>query len=99
MSFRNKGYWRPRITAAITQQTHNVGVREEESAVSNMTGPHAQLLGLVWKRGKIQPWEQRVKSSLSQNPVSYVQYKLQSSREKGVGYIVQAVVTLLGFGK
>lgn len=45
--------------------------------------------------------EQRVKSSLSlsQKPVSYVQYKLQSSREKGVGYIVQAVVRLLGFGK
>ena len=42
---------------------------------------------------------QRVKSSLSQKPVSYVQYKLQSSREKGVGYIVQAAVRLLGFGK
>lgn len=40
-----------------------------------------------------------MKSSLSQKPVSYVQYKLQSFREKGVGYIVQAVVRLLGFGK
>lgn len=80
MSFRNKGCWRLRITVAITQRTHYLGVREEKSALSNVTG----LLGLVWKSGKIQPWESRrwrVLSLKNLLPMYSINFKVVGRRE------------------
>lgn len=59
----------------------------------------AQQLGWCGKKGRHSPERAEGEEFLSQPPVSYVQQKLQSSREKRVGNIVQAVVRLLGFGK
>ena len=98
MSFRNKGYRRLRILVAITQHTTDQQLRDAKPALSNVTGPHAQLFGFVQKRGKTQPGGTEGEEFF-QKLLSYVQCKHQSSREKGAGYIAQAVVTLLGFGK
>lgn len=85
--------------ATITQQTHKLGRKSLFSPV--WQGPTHDSTA-TWACGEkvkdTAPREQRVNNSLSQT-VFYVQLKLQSSREQGAGYIVQAVVGLLGFGK
>lgn len=99
MSLRNQGYWRLRIMATITQQPHKWGRKSLFSPA--WQGPTRDSTATwAWgKKGKDSaPREQRWRI-VSQTPVFYVQQKLQSSREQGAGYIVQAVVGLLGFGK
>lgn len=67
-----------------------------------MAGPHTaqhSYLGLGGKGERCSPRRAEGEEFSLQNPFSMYSKKLQSSREQGAGYVVQAVVGLLVFGK